>query len=463
MGILTLSGLSLVGASGYGLVRQIGRERRTTKRILKEVFEIAGVQTELEDVIQEARIRKMHRRKYGFDVVIQLPKGYPVDKFRKQLPTIEQATASKIRMTYLRGRDVQLDLGTIPLDPMMKYRRSLIRKGRPTVPYYTSFGVKHLDFWDETCCHIIAAGATRMGKSVLLRLLFTNIMLAMDGCAQFFYVNNKLEDWYPMQGVPQIPPPAETIVEASELLTKVLEEMQRRREKLRLTRDSVNIRQYREKHPEDPVPPMFVVIDEYGRFAEDEDFQTVVTEIAETAGYLDVHLVIATQRPDASTVLKPRIRANILTRVCFQTADEKNSEIVVHSPAAAHLDQIRGRAVVLDGMPELGHIPYVSEEMTMDLLAPYRKEEDASAERQGPTDTEPAQTLPGFVTGPVRSASVPGSATPLGDYQPDHETPRPGRTHHHRTAPPRRVLPIHAEPGHDSHGVDEDSTLSGYR
>lgn len=427
MALFTLTGCSLLGAAGYTGYRQLNKGKRELKTLLNEVFEIANIETKRGDVqtgvqVQRPHIFKMKKRHYGYDVVLQLPKGFAVDKFREKLNVIEEATASKILMKYLKGRTVQLNMGMLPLYEKMVYSPDETT-GRPVVPYYTPFGKKFIDFWDETCCHIIVAGATRMGKSVFLRLLFTNITLQMQGNVRWFYINNKVEDWYPLQKA--IPRPAEDFENAFKMLEKIENEANERKKLLREAKDSVNIRQYREKHG--GVPPVFVVIDEYGRFADDsaesKAFQDKITNIAETAGYLDIHLVIGTQRPDSSTVLKPRIRANILTRVCFQTADEANSKIVVHTNDAVHLDSIRGRAIVLDGMPELAHIPYVSEDQAEYLLKPYRRDLHGT-QSEGFSNPQLASPLPSSVPRSTGEISVSGSSKTRKHRKPNYEKAR---------------------------------------
>lgn len=417
-------GGTLVGASVIGAAWYLNYDKYELKWELQDVFETNKIETRI-GVGEQVKIFKpdilsIKKKEYGWDIVVELPKGYPLDKFIERIPAMEQATASQIKTKHLRGRKVELKLGCIPLHERFDFEESLIQYGELSIPYHTSFGVKYLNFHDEATCHLLVAGVTRMGKTVFLRLLFTQLLLATEGNVKFYYMNNKVEDYYPLQGIPQIPEPAESIGDAITTLYLVQHEIQQRKAKLRKAKDSVNVRQYNEKHPDDSIPPMFIVFDEYGRFIDDspdsKELQALVQEIAETAGYLDVHLVIATQRPDASTVLLPRIRANVLTRVCFQTADEPNSRIVVHNGAAAHLDEIPGRAIILDGTPTLAQIPYVNDDIVMEYLNPYRREmnEIESTGRENYSDVE---EIPSFIKGSDRSNRLPRSLPTLGDSE----------------------------------------------
>jgi S-DNA-T family DNA segregation ATPase FtsK/SpoIIIE len=344
---------------------------------------------------------------------------------------MEQATASSIKAKYIRGRTVKLTMGCIPVYESMEYGEHLIKDGTISIPYYTPFGIKYLDFHDEATCHMIVAGATRMGKTVFIRLLFTNILKSTGGKVRFFYVNNKVEDYFPFIGIPQIPEPAETIGEAIAMMYQVRGEIMRRKSILRSKRDCVNVKQFNKKYPNEYIEPMFVVFDEYGRFIDDSDesqeLQDLILEVSETAGYLDIHLVIATQRPDATTVLKPRIRANILSRVCFQTADEANSKIVVHSDDAFNLGEVAGRAIVLDGMRSVAQIPYISEEDTMDLLHEFRGNRYENKPERQP-DNHVIEEVQSVEPRSDSSDSMPGSETPTCDSEPYYEEIKPRKS-----------------------------------
>jgi DNA segregation ATPase FtsK/SpoIIIE-like protein len=120
--------------------------------------------------------------------------------------------------------------------------------------------------------------------------------------------------------------------------------------------------------------PIFLIIDEYARFAESKNIQQMVTEIVETAGFVNIHVIIASQRPDAATVLRPRIRANLLCRMAFTTADRKNSEVILDREGAEKLGKIAGRGMLNDGDIDVIQVPFLDAVKCDELLEPYRKE-----------------------------------------------------------------------------------------
>src|SRR5690606_3252881 len=145
-----------------------------------------------------------------------------------------------------------------------------------------------------------------MGKTVLLRLIVTHVMRKTDGKVKIFFIDNKISDLVMFKNIPQIII-GETSSDAIDILNEVMCEIDVRKEFVKNS-GKIDGRQ---------LDPIFIIFDEYGRFADDRSIQDTVTLIAETAGYLNIHLIIATQRPDATSAIKPRIKANLVTRFAF--------------------------------------------------------------------------------------------------------------------------------------------------
>jgi DNA segregation ATPase FtsK/SpoIIIE-like protein len=121
--------------------------------------------------------------------------------------------------------------------------------------------------------------------------------------------------------------------------------------------------------------PIFLVIDEYARFSDNKEIQLKVMELVETAGYVNVHVMIGSQRPDARTVLPPRIKGNLLARICFTTTDQNNSIVILDSEGAEKLGKIPGRAIYLDSDMNVVQVPYLETDECDKLLEKYREVE----------------------------------------------------------------------------------------
>lgn len=398
MVMLGMIGTAMVASSVVGVWRNLPGQH--LKRHMRKHF--------LATKLDQVKIKAVRRCGTNFEADITLPYNVPIEKFKDQLPGLEQTAGTKILFQQTHGRLCKLKFGYSDFREVMSYNDPA---DKPLViPLYTAFGPTELDFCRESCCHLLVGGATRMGKTVLLRLLITHLIRSTKGHVKLVLCDNKVSDLWVFRELGQVSI-AETQLEALCSLKEALEEVARRKELLKKSFDCVDIKSYRGKYPTCNLPPMFVIIDEFGRFCDNKEIQTAVTELAETAGYLDIHLVVATQRPDAKDVMQPRIKANMLARICFATPDEANSKIVLDLPDAAHIGRIQGRAVLLEGFSQLIQVPYITESQTIELLKPYYREDMPNVDSKGSTDSEIPEALPSFVTGSVIDAMLPGDGT----------------------------------------------------
>jgi DNA segregation ATPase FtsK/SpoIIIE-like protein len=156
---------------------------------------------------------------------------------------------------------------------------------------------------------------------------------------------------------------------------------------------------------------MFLIIDEYGRFATNNDIQDKVMELVETAGFVNVHVVIATQRPDARTVLRPRIKQGLQARICFRVPDKNNSIVILDKEGAELLPTKKGRAILSDGDNKIIQVPYLTYPDCEKLLQPYRSEpNEQSAERS--TNQDVSRKVQNLFTQPSSQTSLYGELAP---------------------------------------------------
>ena len=115
------------------------------------------------------------------------------------------------------------------------------------------------------------------------------------------------------------------------------------------------------------------------------------------------------------------MKYNMLTKIAFTTGDENNSKLIIGIPDAAHLGAVKGRAIIVDGVPEVVQVPYISEEAAKDLLHNYyTKEVEPIDEPRQETDSI-AETFPGFITGPIGEDDLPGGSASVCDDKPNRK------------------------------------------
>src|SRR5262249_19949359 len=96
-----------------------------------------------------------------------------------------------------------------------------------------------------------------------------------------------------------------------------------------------------ELSPQDSVPRWVVVFDEFadlmlGDKATKKELEALLKRLGAKARAAGIHLVLGTQRPEAS-VVTPLLRSNLPGRVSLQVATEKESKLILDEPDAAHL------------------------------------------------------------------------------------------------------------------------------
>ncbi|HVH53343.1 MAG TPA: DNA translocase FtsK [Actinomycetota bacterium] len=186
--------------------------------------------------------------------------------------------------------------------------------------------------------HLLIAGATGQGKSVCINTLICSLMLrATPAQLRMLMIDPKRVELQGYAGVPHLAAPV--IVEpheAAAALGWAVGEMERRY-RLLAREDVRNIAGYNERAKE-PLPYVVVVIDEFAdlMMVAKAEVEELICRIAQKARAIGIHLVIATQRPDA-TVVTPLIKANVPSRIAFAVDSLVNSRVILDASGAENL------------------------------------------------------------------------------------------------------------------------------
>src|SRR5829696_4995625 len=186
--------------------------------------------------------------------------------------------------------------------------------------------------------HLLVAGTTGSGKSVMLNALLTSLLLTTDPRqVKMVLVDPKRVELTHFARIPHLITPVVTDVKkAANALSWAVAEMERRYEVLERTGarslDGYNARS------EKPMPYVVIVIDELADLmmqaaAKVED---AVIRIAQKARAVGIHLVVATQRPSVD-VITGMIKANIPSRVAFAVSSQVDSRVILDSVGAEAL------------------------------------------------------------------------------------------------------------------------------
>ena len=209
----------------------------------------------------------------------------------------------------------------------------------------------------ETMPHLLIAGSTGSGKSVMINSLVMSVLYkATPDDVRMILVDPKRVELGMYEGIPHLLTPVITDPrKATNALKNAVLEMERR---LRLLAEhgARNIDQFNRKvrklqeqprslFVEDvneeelkPLPYILILIDELAdlMMLEGKNVEESVTRLAQMARAAGMHLVLATQRPSVD-VITGLIKANFPARISFRVATRVDSRTILDIMGAEHL------------------------------------------------------------------------------------------------------------------------------
>lgn len=213
-------------------------------------------------------------------------------------------------------------------------------RGGCAVPLGVGIGgqVRLLDFSDPNTPHLLVAGTTGSGKSVLLLSMAASVgALYEPGRAYLLLVDPKQVTFGPLQGSPYLwRPPVLELGGILEALEGLVEEMQARYARLGQAGAQTVY------HSDPPLaPPVVCIVDEFGTLVtaskkDREAFERRVLDLASKGRAAGIHLVLSTQRPD-STVVSGTIKENLPARIALRVTSRISSQVVLDRSGAETL------------------------------------------------------------------------------------------------------------------------------
>jgi DNA segregation ATPase FtsK/SpoIIIE, S-DNA-T family len=218
----------------------------------------------------------------------------------------------------------------------------------PTAPVKIAIGVSidgkllEADLSDPNTCHFLVGGTTGSGKSEFLRSLLLSLLyrhspqhlkIALVDPKRVTFPEFEHMSWLYSRVVKDSD-------RAVELMEELVAEMESRYQKFEKAK-CADLTTYNQRSSP-ALPRIVCIFDEYADFMAEKEIRTVLEQSIKRLGAMaraaGIHLIISTQRPEAS-IVTPIIRSNLPGRVALSTKSEADSKIILGgtSTVAAYL------------------------------------------------------------------------------------------------------------------------------
>jgi S-DNA-T family DNA segregation ATPase FtsK/SpoIIIE len=191
--------------------------------------------------------------------------------------------------------------------------------------------------------HLLVAGTTGSGKSVLVNSIISCLLLQNTPIdLKLIMIDPKRVELTGYNGIPHLAAPV--VVEMDRVISTLqwaLREMDSRYKKF-ADIGARHIGEYNKKimrrKDVEKMPFIVIIIDELAdlMMLAPEDTERSVTRLAQLARATGIHLVIATQRPSVD-VVTGLIKANFPARIAFAVASSTDSRVILDSTGAERL------------------------------------------------------------------------------------------------------------------------------
>jgi len=191
----------------------------------------------------------------------------------------------------------------------------------------------------EKMPHMLVAGATGAGKSILVHSLITSLLFKNSPQPlKLALIDPKRVELSMYDGIPHLITPVITEnKKALSVLKWAISEMDHRYEVLQKA-GCRDISSYNKANPTEALPFILIGIDEMADLMSSfgREVEGAIVRLAQMARATGIHLLLATQRPSVE-VITGLIKANIPTRVALQVASQIDSRTILDTAGAEKL------------------------------------------------------------------------------------------------------------------------------
>lgn len=260
-------------------------------------------------------------------------------KVERAIEAVALATGRTVRYGGVHGTRVSVEVArteraSVPLRAAIEASPALVSLGFVAGQTFDSFATGRI----VDAPHLLVAGTTGGGKSTFLtQLLATLLLRNTPGDMRLMLIDPKRVELTAFAGLPHLLEPIVTEPESAvRALRRVLSIMDQRYK----TFGRLGVKDLRGHNdlPGEKLPRIVVVIDELAdlMMTSPKSVEEHLVRLGQLGRAAGVHIVAATQRPDAKTITT-KIKTNIPGRVVFHVSSHYDSQVALDATGAEKL------------------------------------------------------------------------------------------------------------------------------
>jgi DNA segregation ATPase FtsK/SpoIIIE, S-DNA-T family len=256
-----------------------------------------------------------------------------------------------------------------PLSDEVTWNETMLKHNSWAIPIgFNRNGVIYHDF--DKSKHLIIAGVPGSGKSVVMKLITTCLLMIQPDHTTFSLIDLKGGPAFGrFKNVRQVKHLGVNNKEALSILKEVQADMERVYQEVLVPNDFEDVTEagIKDRH--------FVIIDEAADLADDKEAVEVLTDIVRKGRGSGHYVIYATQYPTVQTVAS-QIKRNIPARLTYVLDSTIASNAVLDTSGAESLPEIPGRGIYKMVKQQVIQTPYMSNKLIQELIQPFIKKEE---------------------------------------------------------------------------------------
>lgn len=275
---------------------------------------------------------------YSTEYKFTLPTGLTVEEIDKKRAAFEQWLGKKVSIEYINRGLFIIEVYHNTSNRMYDYDDTIEVEGEIAFPMGYDLHERLITCVLSNCdnnVHMMIAGSSGGGKSVLLRVIITYLITKKN--VDLYLIDLKgteLNIFEKCACVKDVCYDEDKVLGMLNEINKIM----KHRYTIFRNNGVRDIIAYNQKHKKNPMKFIVVAVDEFSELMENDTVQREFERTAQLSRASGISLIICTQRPDAK-VISSRIKACICVVAGLKTSTDINSRIIIDNDS---LTQLRG-------------------------------------------------------------------------------------------------------------------------